>query len=55
MKKTYIIPATETTRLCTESALLADSLKIDSTKEAGEQWTQKKGGWSSDNWTKDAE
>lgn len=54
MKKTYITPQTEATRLFAENALLTGSLRIDASKNA-EQWSQKKDGWNSESWTEDVE
>ncbi|MDO4930457.1 MAG: hypothetical protein Q4E59_04920 [Bacteroidales bacterium] len=55
MKKTYIKPQIEIFELCTEAVMLdASKVSIDSDKSAT-QWSNKKSGWSSDDWTSGAE
>lgn len=57
MKRTYQSPACETVELYAESPLLTASTgevhieKGEGTAEGLESLTQKKGAWSSDNWT----
>lgn len=54
MKKTYIKPQTEIFELGTESIMLSAS-KIDINDGEATQWSNKKGGWSSDDWSSNAE
>lgn len=53
MKKKYIKPQAEIFELCSEAIMLKAS--VDIKNESATQWSNKKSGWDSDNWSNDLE
>ena len=51
MKKTYTTPKSECVNLISENMIAASIGVSDTTIDAGNAFSNKKGGWSSDDWS----